>query len=70
MKRSTSPKPNTDQAKGPMIPGSPLYHLLDRVARAVAKRLLAQSESSDGSPPKPRVTDLSSATDTDPLLPK
>lgn len=47
MKRSTTSKPNTDQPKGPLIPGSPLYHLLDRVARAVAKRLLAQSESTD-----------------------
>lgn len=63
MKRSETSKPNAEQPKGPLIPGSPLYHLLDRVARAVAKRLLAQSESTDGSPCDSRANDLNSATD-------
>lgn len=64
MKRSTpTPKPNADQPTGPLIPGSPLFHLLERVARAVAKRLLEQSKLTDGSPPKSRVNERTSTTE-------
>ena len=47
MKRSIVSKSNGDAATGPVIPGSPLYLILNRVARAVAKRLLAKAEPAD-----------------------
>lgn len=64
MKRTTTrSKPDANQLTGPLVPGSPLFHLLERVARAVAKRLLEQSEPTEGSPPKSQLNDLTSTAD-------